>query len=72
MPMPKGTKITNNDTRLNIYIPKGVKGWLKKYSERRRESMNNIIVRLLEQERQQIDDMYGADECTEPEKEGTK
>jgi hypothetical protein len=59
MPMPKGTKLTNNDTRLNVYIPSGIKGWLKGYSEKRKESMNNIIVRLLEQERQQVAGAYG-------------
>jgi Holliday junction resolvasome RuvABC endonuclease subunit len=59
MPVPKGTKLSQNDTRLDCHIPADLKRWLTGYAARRKSTLTAIVRGLLEQERQQKDGAIG-------------
>lgn len=61
MPVPKGTKLSQNDTRLDVHVPAMTKAWLKEYAARKRQTVTSIVNRLLEQERQQVDGAFGTE-----------
>lgn len=61
MPVKKGTRISPNDSRLDLYVPTPVKAWLQDYAASQRRTLTSIVNQLLEREMNQVDGAFGVE-----------